>query len=63
MESARAVEKVVVTGESVSAGGYYEPDSMRGDVPNVDHPSYPGVYDSADGFDERVYDKSLVSVR
>ena len=34
-------------------GGYFEPDSLRGDVPNVDHPSRWRRYDSADGFDEK----------
>ena len=34
-------------------GGYFQPDSLRGDVPNVDHPSERIEYDSADGFDER----------
>ena len=34
-------------------GGYFQPDSLRGDVPNVEHPSARIEYDSADGFDER----------
>ena len=34
-------------------GGYFQPDSLRGDVPNVEHPSERIEYDSADGFDER----------
>ena len=34
-------------------GGYFQPDSLRGDVPNVEHPSPQIEYDSADGFDER----------
>ena len=36
-----------------TAGGYFQPDSLRGDVPNVEHPSPRVEYDSADGFDER----------
>ena len=36
-----------------TVGGYYEPDSLRGDVPNVEHPSSWRRYDSADGFDEK----------
>lgn len=34
-------------------GGFFQPDSLRGDVPNVEHPSPRITYDSADGFDER----------
>lgn len=36
-----------------TVGGYFQPDSLRGDVPNVEHPSSYLEYDSADGFDER----------
>ncbi len=36
-----------------AVGGYFQPDSMRGDVPNVEHPSPTVAYDSADGFDQR----------
>ena len=36
-----------------TVGGYYEPDSLRGDVPNVEHPSSRRRYDSADGWDEK----------
>ncbi len=37
----------------ITVGGYYEPDSLREDVPNVEHPSSRRRYDSANGFDER----------
>ena len=37
----------------VTVGGYYEPESLRGDVPNVEHPSSWRRYDSVDGFDEK----------
>ena len=32
-----------------NAGGYLDPDSLRGDVPNVEHPSSWRRYDSTDG--------------
>ncbi len=44
-----------------SLGGYFQPDSLRGDVPNVAHPSERIEYDSADGFDERDDFTSFVS--
>ena len=34
-------------------GGYYAPDSLRGDVPNVEHPSSERKYDTVAGFDEK----------
>ena len=34
-------------------GGYLEPESLRGHVPNVEHPSPRRVYDTARGFDEK----------
>ena len=34
-------------------GGYYEPASLRGHVPNVEHPSSWRKYDSVAGFDEK----------
>ena len=37
----------------IDFGGYYEPDSLRGSVPNVEHPSSWRIYDSVDGFDEK----------
>ena len=37
----------------VTVGGYYEPDALREDVPNVEHPSSRRRFDSANGFDER----------
>ena len=36
-----------------TVGGYFQPDSLRGDVPNVEHPSGRIAFDSADGFDRR----------
>lgn len=44
-----------------SLGGYFQPDSLRGDAPNVAHPSERIVYDSADGFDERDDFSSFIS--
>ena len=38
------------------------PDSLRGEVPNVEHPSPRLEYDSADGFDERDDLSAFVSV-
>ena len=43
-------------------GGYYDPDSLRGSVPNVEHPSPRRVYDSVDGFDEKDDLELFVSV-
>lgn len=43
-------------------GGYYDPDSLRGSVPNVEHPSSWRVYDSVDGFDEKDDLEVFVSV-
>ncbi len=34
-------------------GGYLEPETLRGHVPNVEHPSSRRVYDTAGGFDEK----------
>ena len=42
-------------------GGYFQPDSLRGDTPNIKHPSERIEYDSADGFDERDDFSSFVS--
>ena len=36
-----------------TVGGYFEPDSLRGDVPNVEHPSATRRYDTVAGFDEK----------
>ena len=36
-----------------TVGGYHEPDSLREDVPNVEHPSSWRRYDSVNGFNER----------
>ena len=36
-----------------TVGGYFAPDSLRGDVPNVEHPSRRRRYDTVAGFDER----------
>ena len=35
-----------------TVGGYHEPESLRGHVPNVEHPSSARRYDSVGGFDE-----------
>lgn len=42
-------------------GGYFQPDSLRGDMPNVKHPSERIEYFTADGFDERDDFSSFVS--
>ena len=36
-----------------TVGGYYAPDSRRGDLPNVEHPSSTRKYDTVAGFDEQ----------
>ena len=45
-----------------TVGGYYEPDSLGGDVPNVEHPSSWRRYDSVGGFDEKDEFDLFVSV-
>ena len=42
-------------------GGYFQPDSLRGDLPNVEHPSESTKYFTADGFDQRDDFRTFVS--
>ena len=45
-----------------TVGGYYEPDSLGDDVPNVKHPSSWRRYDSVGGFDQKDEFDLFVSV-
>ena len=45
-----------------TVGGYYEPESLRGHVPNVEHPGSWRRYDSVAGFDEKDEFDLFVSV-
>ena len=42
-------------------GGYFQPDSLRGELPNVEHPSESTKYYTSDGFDERDDFRTFVS--
>lgn len=45
-----------------TVGGYYQPDSLRGSVPNVEHPSNWRRYDTVGGLDELDERNLFVSV-